>query len=79
VEVPNLENPGAFSFNMLITDNNHANLYTFGNCACLHPHPEGHWVVLKIGKMVIANMTTIISTWIAKPGACWPAWATWPI
>lgn len=43
-DTPELKKPGLFSFNMDITSYNHANLSTYGNCACLHPHPDGLWV-----------------------------------
>ncbi|MDB5160624.1 MAG: hypothetical protein JWO96_4 [Candidatus Saccharibacteria bacterium] len=44
IELPESEDPGPFGFNMVITPNNHAELYTGGTCACLHPNPEGKWV-----------------------------------
>jgi len=44
IEVSASDNPGSYGFNMAATKYNHANLHTFGDCACLHQNPEGHWV-----------------------------------
>jgi len=44
IEIPNTGDPGPYGFNMSVTSDNHARLYTYGDCACLGPNPEGHWV-----------------------------------
>ena len=43
IEIPDTGDPGPFGFNMSVTPNSHARLYTYGDCACLGPNPEGHW------------------------------------